>query len=57
MSEEMALMFASIIKGTLAAIFKAMELAGATKEQMDDAVIKARDEMAGMDPSTLPKQA
>jgi hypothetical protein len=57
MTEAMALMFASLIKGTLTVIMEQMKMAGATEAQINEAVIKARDELASMDPDSLPKQA
>jgi hypothetical protein len=56
MTPEMALIFADLLKGTIMVIAQQMQLAGATKDQIDNAVVDARAELANMDPATLPKQ-
>lgn len=57
MTPEMVLLFTSLIKGVITVIAKQMELAGATKAQIDMAIVNARDELDSMDPANLPKQA
>ena len=57
MTEEMALIFASLIKGILAVIAEQMKMAGATEDQINEAVIKVREEHGQYDPDNLPKQS
>jgi len=47
------LVFAGIIKGVLAVIAEQMKMAGATEDQINLAMVKARTEMDEMDPDTL----